>query len=263
MKFEATVVLKDHSLVHASKIELGIETCRPITSHLEGLSHFTENFLNPATLSGYKPEYLSDQYEVCSPPSLWITEQSNLIAQESIFLGRHSQILLQGGTLTLPEESHIELITTSDKTFPRIVTQSCSSIQAEWINIRITAQDNQWLPPATKTVLLKAIHSPFCENLTPDFRIAETLTQKWTIETTESNSTEFVAKRDDKPFLYSEAASPALQKEAEFIDMELRREASENPASKAARTLAKLDRIKEQSQYDEAIKRLISQRQHP
>ena len=110
-------------------------------------------------------------------------------------------------------------------------------------------------------MLLKAIHSPFCEEITPDFRITSTLTQKWSIETRQSDSTEFVAVRKDNPFLYSQAASPSLQKEAEFIDMELRREASENPGSNAAQTLAKLDRISKQNQYDEAVRELIARRQ--
>ncbi|MGI9278926.1 MAG: hypothetical protein ACR2PX_04755 [Endozoicomonas sp.] len=261
MKFEATVELTNHTRVHASKIELGTEKCRPMTSSQESQLHFAENALNPATLSDYKSKYLSDQYEICTPSSLWVTEKANLITQDFIYLGQYSQILLHQGTLTPPPGSFIALRPTLKASFPRIVMESCSTIQAEWINIRITAQDNQWLPPASKTVLLKAIHSPFCEEITPDFRIASSLTQKWSIETRQSDSTEFIAVREDIPFLYSQAASPSLQKEAEFIDMELRREASENPGSNAAQALAKLDRISEQNQYDEAVRELIARRQ--
>lgn len=230
-------------------------------------------YLTPSSLQNYQPQYCSELHEQCQLSSLRIKSRSMITIKEKAFLDSRSQIVMQGGNFWLNKNARMTIEYDPEFNFPRIVAEQyivdhalgsmsvfCPEIDAEGI-IEITSRES-WIPPNSEVILLRSLDVKRCP-LKRDlsFKVVSTKTRQWLINyQTIENIATVTAVRNDLPFLYSDAASEPLRDDARFIDLEMRREAEDNPSGHSARLLAELDQCIAQGEYDDVVKRLINSR---
>lgn len=224
---------------------------------------------SPASLKDYAASWYVSELEQCQLSSLSVLRKGRLIIPESLESNAQSQIVLYGGFMAFDSGAVMTVHHNPELSFPRILTAPdrsriralCPQLETMGAYVKIIPDQVDWLVPASKVVLVRSEKFKNCPSIEPAFKYHSTLTVQWETETEEEDThITYSAVRQDSPYLYSNAASAVLQDYARFIDEELRVEAAKDPAGEAARTLARLDQINDQAEYDREVGHLLSER---